>query len=462
MAEFTQGHALVIGIGNYQHRCYRDVPATVADAQALADVLRDPRYCGYPAQQVTLLQSHETTRESVLRALDDLISRTAENDTVVFFYSGHGDYDKANVYQLTTYDTERSSYGVVDGTAISHHELLARFRAIKAKRVLLVFNSCHAGALSPTLGSQAEFVVEGQMLSGDVTASLLATGEGRAIIAASRENQFSFVGGGKLTVFAQALVEGLQGQGRHNRASYISLFDLYQHVYDKVGQATRELVQYLPRDMRQQHVEAQQEPELTLHKGVGPFAVALWPGSTPSGDFLAPDAPPTDAAVRLVEPQESQRIFQSFNDSAHSIAVTGDTTESQFATATGAMNIRVGDISGVSGQVGIGKDITQINAPTPHQQTKPGSGRLAGLLREGLEAPQLNDLVLTLEDKVDFEIELAAFGNNIAAQIDGLIRLCRKQNALGALIESVLEMQPPLLGTEQELWRTWARSQDYQ
>jgi hypothetical protein len=66
---FTHGHALIIGVGSYQHEPRLNVPLTAADAQAVATVMRDEKHCGYPATQVTLLTNAEATRAGILAAL---------------------------------------------------------------------------------------------------------------------------------------------------------------------------------------------------------------------------------------------------------------------------------------------------------------------------------------------------------------------------------------------------------
>ena len=43
---FKQGHALIIGVGEYQHTPKRNVRNVVGDAEAVAQVLRDPQRCG--------------------------------------------------------------------------------------------------------------------------------------------------------------------------------------------------------------------------------------------------------------------------------------------------------------------------------------------------------------------------------------------------------------------------------
>ena len=101
---------------------------------------------------------------------------------------------------------------------------------------------------------------------------MLGTGEGRVIITACRENQKSyFVRKEPTTIFANALVRGLRGEGLQSRRGYISVFDLYEYVYQEV------------RDEVHRRFDLVQEVELTIHKGVGALAVALHRGKVGRG-----------------------------------------------------------------------------------------------------------------------------------------------------------------------------------
>jgi ElaB/YqjD/DUF883 family membrane-anchored ribosome-binding protein len=315
-SSFTSGHALVIGVGTYQHTPGMNVPITVADAQEVAAVLRNPQYCGYPDNQVNLLTNDSATRKQALAALDTLAEQTGPEDTVLLFYSGHGEYDQQNNFYLTTHDTRMDGGQVVPGTAISQAELLEKLRAIEAGRVLLLFNACHAGEVSPVLGNSAPSL-SGQPVPQQATDALLSTGSGRVIITACREHQVSFVGSGAQTIFAQALVGGLRGQGLSSKAGYISAFDLYTHMYFAIEDAVD--TQVIPA-LKQRHGAAQ-EPELTILKGVGPFAVALYRGAGTLGTFPDDHVPAEGTAVRRVNPQRSQWAMQSIISTA---TVQGD------------------------------------------------------------------------------------------------------------------------------------------
>ena len=118
------------------------------------------------------------------------------------------------------------------------------------------------------------------------------------IVTACREDQVSFIGGGPLTVFTQALVDSLRGQGVPNRGGRISAFDLYTAVYETVSEAVRT------------RYGREQEPELTVQKGVGPMAVALYGGAEAPGAFDAPAEPAEGPGVRTVTPERAGRQFR--------------------------------------------------------------------------------------------------------------------------------------------------------
>ena len=65
---FPHAHALLIGVGSYAQAPQLDVPITAADASAVAAVLRDPQFCGYPTEQVALLSDAAATRDGALAA----------------------------------------------------------------------------------------------------------------------------------------------------------------------------------------------------------------------------------------------------------------------------------------------------------------------------------------------------------------------------------------------------------
>jgi uncharacterized caspase-like protein len=300
---FIQGHALVIGVGTHRREPRLDVPITVEDAKAVAAVIADPSIGAYPAAQVTVIHDADATKDGILAGLDELAARAGENATVFVFYCGHGALGDDGNYYLLGHDVKLNGSRVAAGTGVSEAELLEKLRRFKAKRMLMVFNACHSGNLSPALAPDAGSpTLPTSNPDGDTLTRVLGTGEGRITITACREGQLSYIGRGSLTIFTQALVDALRGKGVTNRKGYISAFDLYETIYDSVGEAVAEIP------------NAAQEPELTVLKGVGPFAVALYKGASALGAFDETGEPPSVGSVRQVRPEKSRAMLNSYQE----------------------------------------------------------------------------------------------------------------------------------------------------
>lgn len=310
---FDRGHALLIGIGSYPNASYNPVPTLERDVDAIAAALARPDGCGYPASQVRVLKGVQATRAAVLAELARLSTLKPEH-TVTIYLTCHGERDANQSYQLITHDAQWLNGKVKDGTALRDSELIGELRKVPAKRLLLIVNACSSGRLSPVLGADEATPAEsdGEALLGaplplPAAHAAMATGEGRIIIAATHESQPSFVGTGRLTPFAQALVDGLEGRTTYPRDGYISAFELYEAVYAGVAA-------WLPKLVTRKILEeygGKQEPELTVLKLRGSYAVALWQGAETHalGDFA--DEPPTDLPVQEVDERQSKRALQA-------------------------------------------------------------------------------------------------------------------------------------------------------
>lgn len=335
---FPTGHALIIGVGEYQYMSRHNVPVAARDAEAVRAVLQNPSLCGYPSTQVTLLTNAAATRAAILSALDGLAARLDESSTLFLFFVGHGVYGTDGNYYLTTHDTILDGKQVKAGTGVSENELIQKLKNIRAKRLLMIINACHSGQLSPS------FDVENDAFSSEappqkLAEAALSTGEGRITITACRPEQKSWIGRDKLSIFSGAVVSGLKGDGLPNRNGYISAYGLYEHVYFSAKDAAEELGEI-------------QEPELTVLKGVGPFPVALYHGATKPGDFDISEPVPANTAVREVKVGTSQRTFNAYLDGGGAIA------QGDGAVAVGTRSVHIGGNS--NGNVIITGDHNQV------------------------------------------------------------------------------------------------------
>jgi hypothetical protein len=345
---FDQGHALVIGVGTYPYAPrLNTAQITAKDAQEVAMVLGDATFCGYPQHQILLLHDEQATRANILSALDRLAKDTDEGDTVLIFYSGHGEYGEDGYY-LTTYDTTlNTSHKVVKDGGVREAELLEKIKNIKAKRALLVFNACHSGEISPQVlgeGAVTEDQATGQSVPKELAAALLGTGEGRVIITACRESQKSyFIRNSRATIFAQALTDGLHGKEVVNRRGYISVFDLYEYIFDTVSARVRDTWELV------------QEPELTISKGVGVMAVALHRGKPAQGVLGGEEDGPAKLGgtgiVHVVDPQESRQKLEQILSGKLNLAAGRDITAEKFVLGDEVLGLKI-DASEALGSIG--------------------------------------------------------------------------------------------------------------
>lgn len=303
---FANGYALIIGVGEYQHMSQHNVPIAARDAESVAATLQDSARCGYPAGQITLLRNESATRAAIINELDALAVKLSAKSTLFLFFVGHGVYGTDGNYYLTTHDTKLQGKQARASTGVSETELIEKLRQVKAKRMLLIINACHSGAVSPSFDLSDETTLNSEPPPQKLSDALLSTGEGRITITACRPEQKSWIGSGRLSIFTQAVVDGLKG-GAPNNKGYISAFGLYEYVYFAAREAADELGQT-------------QEAELTVLKGIGPFPVALYRGASDVGSFDAAEPAPAQTAVHEVSVEKSQRIYENYVN----INVVGD------------------------------------------------------------------------------------------------------------------------------------------
>ena len=427
---FTQGHALVIGVGTYRNVPKSNVLAAVSDAQAVAAVLQDPRTCGYPSGQVRLIVNEGATKELTLAALDELAARTGAADTVFLFYCGHGAPGDDGNFYFVSHDASAAPGGrVAAGSGLSSKEFVEKLRAVHANRLLVVLNTCFSGSVSPTSfgpgeepGQGDEEGLEPAAPPSDTTSAILATGAGRIIITAAGQDQRSYIGKGPLSIFTKALTDGLRGSGVANRGGFISAFNLYESLYETV----------LEEADKQYHT--QQQPELTVVKGKGPFAVSLYGGATSFGEFDGvADPAPELAGVRQVRPEKAERLLHNLLISTVATvtnspgAVTGSVGRDNITTTynsgggkidqrkintggglyiEGDVNTGSGDFVGGNKTVysaspsrGLGRgDLTLVFAPLlgelprlPPEKMAPAAGAIQALQHEAERGPARDD-----------------------------------------------------------------------
>lgn len=231
MTTLDNAHALVAGIANYWH--VNSLPP-VADARDIYNLLIDPDHCGYRSDNVQLLYEEQATQPALRQALADLAQRSNRDSTVCVYFSGHGGRiesgARAGEYLLPV-DAVCTTAQSIAETAISGADFTAALQAVPARKVLVVFDCCHAGGIGQPKDALASALKAG--LPESYYESLQA-GHGRAILASSRGTEYSWVlPGATRSLFTQHLLAGLQG-GIASDDGLIRIFDLFEYLQPRV------------------------------------------------------------------------------------------------------------------------------------------------------------------------------------------------------------------------------------
>jgi hypothetical protein len=227
-----QRYALLIGNADYRDDAHWPLLKTpFSDIIAVGKALEE-QYgykteievaAGKPAMSLLL---KDTSARDISKVLDRLSNKLVSEDTLVVFYAGHGTSDQASG---TGYWVGVNAEWGVPADMFSNAQLNAALMKIAARNVLVLVDSCYAGAF---IRGASEADVQGQELPTMREQSLLKAlqKKKRIVIASGGEQPVLDGGGSGHSVFAQALLEGLAGI----RKPIFSATDLFQFIHERV------------------------------------------------------------------------------------------------------------------------------------------------------------------------------------------------------------------------------------
>ena len=275
MPALENAHALIIGIADYAN--IRKLPK-VRDAEDLAAALVDPALCGYDPKNATVLLDGEATREKIRAGFEALKDRCDAESTVFLYFSGHGGQVNQGPNKgqyLLPVEVVYPGDEDLARTAISGAEFTAALNAIKAKRLTVVLDCCHAGGI----GEPKDIVPAARVDPGlsDDYLNVLKVGTGRVIISATRGTDPAYVReGAKYGVFTGHFLDGLRGAARGD-GGVIRILDLYTYVQQKV-------ITDQPSQRPVLKVELEDNYPITLYQGGK--APAPTPAEKPADGFV--------------------------------------------------------------------------------------------------------------------------------------------------------------------------------
>ena len=218
-----QRSALLVATYRYQDTGLRQLLAPGHDAEALAEVLRDPEIANF---DVTILINEP--HHVVGNAIGKFYRNRRRDDLTLLYFTGHGLKDDQGHLYLAMADTNRDDLLF---TALSAQQIDSAMESCASRQKVLILDCCYSGAFPAGRVSKA---------GGQVHTLEKFQGKGRVVLTASDATQYSFegndiVGEGMRSVFTRVLVEGLtSGEADLDDDGDISIDELYTYVHDRV------------------------------------------------------------------------------------------------------------------------------------------------------------------------------------------------------------------------------------
>ncbi len=195
--QFGKYYALIIANQEYEHIDSLKTPHS--DAKRAKKILEEK----YGFQVTMVLDGNNST---IMKAINDMDARLGEADNLLIFYAGHGSRIKAGGIE-SGYWLPSNATPPPDDTFWVSNEFVSRHLAyLKAKRVLVVADSCYAGLLSSEPGHL--FMGDKQVFSEDYIRYKLPK-KSRLLLSSGGDLPVLDNGGNGHSVFASAFLDAL-------------------------------------------------------------------------------------------------------------------------------------------------------------------------------------------------------------------------------------------------------------
>ena len=182
-------HAIVIGNNNYRH--LKSLKTPISDVNAIR-MLLEKEY-GFHVTRLT-----DATRFDILNALNNARKNLTAHDNLLVYYAGHGWLDK---------EADRGYWIPIDAEPdsninwVSNASITDAVKAMQAKHVLVVSDSCYSGKL--TRGINLSVRQQGHLKK-------LARKKARTVLTSGGLEPVADSGGGNHSIFAKAFLNALR------------------------------------------------------------------------------------------------------------------------------------------------------------------------------------------------------------------------------------------------------------
>ncbi|MDO9529124.1 MAG: tetratricopeptide repeat protein [Syntrophales bacterium] len=234
--------AVIIGVSQYKDSRIPCLRYASKDAQSLYNWLISQNGGRYSPSRVKLLTDESATTRNIKNALFGWLKQAIAEDMVIIYFAGHGSPpspDEPENLFLLSYDTD---FDMISSTGFPMWDVeTALKRFIKAERVVVIADACHAGGVGSAF-IQGTRAINIKPTTATALQSLSNAGKGIAVITASDDKQLSQEGkqwGGGHGVFTYHLLNGLKGEADYNNDNLVTLGELIPYLSQSVRRATK-------------------------------------------------------------------------------------------------------------------------------------------------------------------------------------------------------------------------------
>jgi hypothetical protein len=225
--------AVVIGISKYQNQTL-NLKYADRDAQSFYNFLTNVNWLGLSRDRVEFIANEKATRAEIIKRVNATFRRADHDDLVILYMACHGSPDESGeeVFFLG-HDTDLNN---IVGTAVRQAEIEWAMKGSRAGKILLIADACHSGGIGYGLGKRSIPEATNRLIRRITKAK-----DGVAVLSASTASQFSREDerwGGGHGVFTYYLIIGLKGAADRNNDGYVTIREIYDYIYHKVGEDT--------------------------------------------------------------------------------------------------------------------------------------------------------------------------------------------------------------------------------
>jgi uncharacterized coiled-coil DUF342 family protein len=229
-----RNYALIIGNSNYKSG---HLNTAEKDADGVKAVLVD-RY-DYKVENIQTL--HSATRKEMIGALYDIVKKVGDQDNLLIYYAGHGDLEGGHSYWLPVDAEEKNP-----SEWISDSDITGWISETKARHVLIVVDSCYAGAM--TRGATLQLVSNGSPVAERKRMVLLAKLPSRTVLTSGGIEPVLDGGPDGHSIFAHEFIDllSVNTQVMEVTSLYANLADRVRISALRVGELTGKSINQVP------------------------------------------------------------------------------------------------------------------------------------------------------------------------------------------------------------------------